>query len=439
MKRLFSLMSLLVLASLVLAACGSPAPATEAPAPATEAPATEAPAPATEAAAPFVCSDAVGCVDIAPGDPIHFGWIQAVSGAVAALGQTNVNGAQLAIDDKGGELLGHPIQFDGEDSLCNAEGGQTAGTKISADPTIVAILGTTCSSEARASMPLVFAAGMVMMSSSNTNPDLTNPQHPDHYQGYFRTAHNDLFQGRVAAIYAYNELGAKSAATVHDGSPYAKSLQQVFADVFAQLGGTITTQEAVNVGDTDFKPVLTKIASGNPELVYFPIFEPEGDLFASQKCDVSGLENAKLMGADGLFTSDFAKTSGSCALGMYLSSPYVGGDAGAQFLEKYKAAYGEDPASGFGPHSYDAMNIFFAAIESVAVVDADGTVHIPRGALRDAVYATKDFSGLTGKLSCDANGDCATGEALAIYQISQAMIDGSENLTVSTPVWQPGQ
>jgi len=436
MKRLNVLLALLVLASLALAACG---PAPTEPPPATAAP-TDAPTePPTAPPAMYECTDTLGCVTVAPGDPIHFAWIQAVSGAVAALGQTNVNGAQIAIDDKGGELLGHPIQFDGEDSLCNAEGGQAAGTKIAADPTVVAILGTTCSSEARSAMPLVFGAGMVMSSSSNTNPDLTNPEHPDHYLGYFRTAHNDLFQGRVAAVYAYNELGLRTAATVHDGSPYALSLQEVFADVFRNLGGTITAQEAVNVGDTDFKPVLTTIASGAPEIIYFPIFEPEGNLMASQKCEVSGLETVALMGADGLFTSGFAGTSGSCAVGMYLSSPYVAGDAMAEFLEKYNAAFGEGPASGFAPHSYDAMNIFFAAIEAVAHVDADGTVYIPRGALRVALYATTDFPGLTGSLACDENGDCATGEALAVYQISQAMVDGAEDLVASTPIWQPGQ
>lgn len=431
-KRLLALLSLLVIASMALAAC-APA-ATEVAPEATEA-MTEA--PATEAPAAFECTDAIGCVTIAPGEPIHFAYIQAVSGPVASLGQTNVNGAQIAIDDRGGELLGHPIQFDGEDSLCNAEGGQAAGTKVAADPTVVAILGTTCSSEARAAMPLVGAAGMVMMSSSNTNPDLTNPDHSDHHAGYYRTAHNDLFQGRIAAEYVFNELGLTKAATVHDGSPYADGLRKVFEAVFVELGGTITSSEAVNVGDTDFKPVLTTIAAGGAEIIYFPIFEPEGNSFASQKCEVSGLENTALMGADGLFTSGFAGTAGSCSVGMYMSSPYVGGDAGATFLEKYKAAFGEDPASGFGPHSYDAMNIFFAAVESVAVVEADGTVHIGRQALRDALYATAGFAGLTGNLSCDANGDCATGEALAIYQISQEMVDGSVNLTTSTPIWQP--
>ena len=435
MKRLYTMLLVSVLACMVLAACGggtTEASATEAPT--TEIPATEAP---TEAPAAFACDDAIGCVEIAPGEPIHFAWIQSVSGATAALGQTNVNGGQIAIDDKGGELLGHPILYDGEDSLCTAEGGQAAGTKVAADPTVVAILGTTCASEARSAMPLIDAAGMVMMSSSSTEPDLTSPDQPDRLPGYFRTAHNDLFQGVIAAEYAYNELGLRAAATVHDGSSYAQSLQQVFADVFTELGGTITAQEAVNVGDIDFKPVLTKIAADAPQIIYFPIFEPEGNLLAFQKCEVSGLEDTALMGADELLTTGFASTAGSCALGMYLTGPYVAADTMSEFLDKYNTAFGEGPAAGFAPHSYDAMNMFFAAIEQVAVVEADGTVHIGRQALRDALYATKDFAGLTGNLSCNANGDCATGEALAVYQISQAMIDGTENLTTATPTWHP--
>jgi branched-chain amino acid transport system substrate-binding protein len=426
-KRLNVLLSLLVLASLVLVACGPTA---------TEALATEAPV-ARDAPAMYECTDALGCVTVAPGDPIHFAWILSVSGATTALGLTNLNGGQLAIEDKGGELLGHPILYNGEDSLCSFEGGQIAGAKVSSDPTVVAILGTTCPSEARGAAPLVSAAGMVMMSPSNTDPDLTSPEHPDQHPGYFRTAHNDLLQGRIAAEFAYNELGLRSAATIHDGSPYAQSLQQVFADVFTELGGTITAQEPVNVGDTDFKPVLTTIATGAPEILYFPIFEPEGSLLVSQKCEVPGLETVVMMSTDRFFTSDFVGIAGSCGVGMYLSSPYVAGEAMAEFLEKYTAAFGENPVSPYAPHAYDAMNILFQAVEMVALVDANGTMHIPRQALRDYLYSLTGFAGLTGNLACDANGDCATGEALAMYQISQAMVDGTEVLIASTPVWRP--
>jgi branched-chain amino acid transport system substrate-binding protein len=437
MKRLFSLISLLVLTSMLLVACGggtpTAAPATEAPA--TEAPATEA--PATEAPAAFVCDDAIGCVDIAPGDPIHFAYALTVSGATAPLGEDARGGVEIAIDDKG-ELLGHPIELTGEDTLCNAEGGQAAGTKLAADTTIVAIIGTTCSSEARAAMPLISAAGMTMISPSNTNPDLTNPDHPDHWAGYLRTAHNDLFQGAMAAQFAYNELGLTSAATIHDGSPYAQSLQEVFAKTFTELGGTVTAQEAINVGDTDMKPVLTSIATGAPQIIYFPIFEPEGDLVAQQAKEVSGLETVALMAADGTFADSFPEATGDAAVGMYMSGPYLDPaiPAYAEFLAKWTAKYGGQPPSGYHAFAYDATNIFFAAIEAVAVVDADGTVHIGRQALRDAVYATSDFDALSGKLTCDANGDCATGEALGVYQMGEAEVGGNWPPPI---VWKPGQ
>jgi branched-chain amino acid transport system substrate-binding protein len=430
-KRLLALLAVLVIASLAIGAC---APA------ATEAPAepTEAMAEPTEAMAGFECTDAIGCVDIAPGDPIHFAYALSVSGATAPLGEDARGGIEIAIDDKGGELLGHPIELTGEDTLCNAEGGQAAGTKLAADPTIVAIIGTTCSSEARAAMPLISEAGMTMISPSNTNPDLTNPEHPDHWAGYLRTAHNDLFQGRMAAEFAYNELGLTSAATIHDGSPYAQSLQEVFANTFVELGGTVTAQEAINVGDTDMKPVLTSIATGAPQIIYFPIFEPEGDLVAQQVKEVSGLETVALMGADGLFADSFPEATGDAADGMYMSGPYLDPSLTtyAEFLGKWEAKYGGQPPSGYHAFAYDATNIFFAAIESVAVVDADGTVHIGRQALRDAVYGTSGFEALSGVLTCDENGDCATGEALGVYQIGAEEVAGNWPPPV---VWIPGQ
>jgi branched-chain amino acid transport system substrate-binding protein len=390
------------------------------------------------AVAPYNCTDTIGCVTIAAGDPIHIAEIETISGATAPLGIDNSRGVDLAIDDKGGQLLGHNVEHTVEDSLCNAEGGQAAGTKVAADSTVVAVVGTTCSSEARAAMPLISQAGMSMISASNTNPDLTDPSHPDHWPGYLRTAHNDRFQGRVAAEFAYNQLGLRTAATVHDGSPYAESLQQVFATVFKELGGTITSQEAINVGDTDMKPVLTRIATDNPQIIYYPIFEPEGDFFASQKCEVAGLENTVLMGADGLYIETMPEAAGDCAVGMYLSGPFVSGDRYNAFRQKYEAKYGEGPISGFHAHAYDAANIIFAAIEKVAVQDADGTLHIGRQALRDALYATKDFDGLTGHLSCDEYGDCATGEALAVFQVTADNVSGAANLFDNKPFWQPG-
>lgn len=394
MKRLLLVVVALLVFSVVLSACGG---------------------------APFECEDAIGCVDIAPDEPIHIAYMLTISGATAFLGEDSRGGIEIAIDDRG-QVLGHDIQLTGEDSLCSAEGGQTAATKVAADTTVVGIIGTNCSSSATAALDTISSAGLVMISPSNTAPALTDPN-GTWQAGYFRTAHNDKFQGRVAAEFAYNELGARTAATIHDGSPYADQLQLVFAETFQELGGEITFQGAVNVGDTDMRPVLTTVAADAPDVLYFPIFEPEGPFIVAQSSEIAGLEETTLMGADGLLSASFPPAAGPNSAGMYLSGPYVTGESYEAFLAKWEEKFGGTPPSGFHAFAYDATNILLDAIEAVAVEDRDGTLHIGRQALRDAIAATANFAGLTGTLSCTEFGDCATGEALGIFQLTEAEVN----------------
>ena len=387
--------------------------------------------PSSEEAAAYLAGelepfeDPIGFVEIAAGEPIHLAYMLTTSGATAFLGTDSLGGINVAIAERG-QVKGHDILLTGEDTLCNAEGGQTAGVRVAADTTIVGIIGTNCSSEATAALPTISEAGLVMISPSNTAPALTDPN-GTWKPGYFRTAHNDKFQGRVAAEFAYNELGARTAATIHDGSPYADQLQQVFAETFATLGGTVTFQGAVNVGDTDMRAILTTVAADAPTVLYYPIFEPEGDFITAQSVEFDGLSETALMGADGLLVQGFPQNSGPAAEGMYLSGPYISGDRYQAFLTKYEEVNGAPPPSGFHAHAYDATNILLDAIDRIAVVQEDGSLRIGRQALRDAVAATANYDGLTGGLTCGRYGDCATGEALAIYQIGADQLASPDN------------
>ena len=377
-------------------------------------------------ATPFECDDAIGCVTVAAGDPIRIAYALVISGANETLGIDSRRGIEISVSHQG-EILGHTVELIGEDSLCSAEGGQTAATKLVSDPSLIGIIGTNCSSAGTAASQIVSDAGMVLISPSNTAPSLTNPDlswHP----GYLRSCHNDTVQGAAMAIYVYNELGVRTAATIHDGSPYADQLQQVFADTFAGLGGTITYQGAVNEGDTDMRPILTTIAVDEPEFIYYPIFIDEGAFITVQAGEVAGLENTTLAGADGMMSPDFVEAAGEAGEGMYISGPDLAFDnaLAQRFFADHLEAYGEDPISAFHAHAYDAASMLFAAIEAVAVQDEDGTLHIGRQALRDALYATADFEGITGTLTCDEYGDCAD-PRIAVNQIT-----GGEYV----PLWQ---
>jgi len=391
-KRLFVVFSLIIAASMVLTACGPKV-------------------------IPFACTDAIGCVTIGPTDPIHIAYALVISGSDETLGVDSRNGIEVAIALKG-KVLGHDIQLTGEDEGCSAEGGQSAGTKLAADPTIIAVIGTSCSSAARVAVPLLSQAGFVIISPSNTAPDLTLAGNANNYPGYLRTAHSDLIQGKAAARFAYESLKVTKAATIHDGSLYAEKLQEVFADNFTQMGGTITAREAVDPNGTDFKSALTSIAATSPEIIYLPIFVKAGSLITRQAKEVPGLENTYLMGADGMFSPDVTEGAGEAVEGLFVSSPDLTAFAGEYttvFLPKYNELFGTGPISIFHAHAHDAAMLIFAAIEKVAVQDADGTLHIGRQALRDAMYATKDFNGLTGVLTCSPTGDCAN-PVIAVYK-----------------------
>lgn len=385
-KRILRIFSLLIIVSLLLAACAQ-----------------------EQKAAAYECTDPLGCVTVKPDEPITLAYALVISGSDETLGIDSRNGIEIAISDKG-QILGHNVTLIGEDDGCSAEGGQAAGTKLAANPAVVAVIGTSCSSAARVAVPLLSKAGFVIISPSNTAPDLTLPGNENNHPGYLRTAHSDSIQGAAAAKFAFEYLKVTKAATIHDGSIYAESLQEVFVDTFKGLGGTITAQEAVDPNQTDMKSVLTSVATGAPELIYFPIFVNAGSLIIRQAKETAGLEKTYLMGADGMFSPDVMEAAGDSVEGFFVSSPDLAAftsDYQAKFLPAYQAKFGTVPISIFHAHAYDAAMMIFSAIEKVAVKDTDGTLHIPRQALRDAMFSIKDFKGLTGNLSCTVTGDCA--------------------------------
>ena len=375
------------------------------------------------------CTDALGCVEVAPDDPIVIGAMLVLSGAVTYLGDDSLGGVELALLDRDSTLLGREIELVVEDSLCSAEGGQAAAQRLSADPYLIGAIGTNCSSAAQGAMPIISDSGMVMIAPSNTSPSLTNEDVASggsHLPGYFRTSHNGLVEGMRNAEFATQVLEAKSLATVHDGDPYTEGLARVVADTFADLGGEVVFKGAVNKGDTDMASILTEIAVYQPDVVYSPLFEPEANFFAAQMQHIAGLEDTIIITGGASFVAGFPENTGDAAIGIYISGPLVVGDAYEQFLMRWEEEYGSSPPSGYHAHAYDATNLLLNAIETVATETDNGSLIIGRQAIRDAVAATENYSGLTGILTCQEEspfaGDCAPGTALAMFEITEAEV-----------------
>jgi branched-chain amino acid transport system substrate-binding protein len=117
-----------------------------------------------------------------------------------------------------------------------------------------------------------------------------------------------------------------------------------------------------------------------------------------QSKEVAGLENIVLASADGCFSDAAAEAIGDAGEGMYFSGPDLSfsGSLYEDFKVRYMDNYGSDPLSVFHAHAFDATNMIFQCIEQVGVQEEDGTLHVGRQALRDCLYATSGFSGITG-------------------------------------------
>ena len=388
-------------------------------------------------------ADEFGCVEIAAGEPIHLASLLSISGETAALGTDSNHGIELAIDNLDGaldatpgQLLGHDIELTQEDDGCSAEGGQAGATALAADTTVVAVIGTTCSSSALGVADTILSdVGMLLFSPSNTNPGLTSEE--AHQPFYARTAHNDKIQGAIVAEYAFNELGIDTAATINDESPYADGLALAFRDNFEALGGTITAIEQVNSADADLSTVLRNIAEGEPGAVYGPNFNPVCAFTYSQGADILPAGTVQL-GSDGCLETSFVDTAGSPSGDYYASSPDVtvfqeGAFYNDEFLPAYQEQFGTEPTAVFHAHAFDASNVLFQAIEQVAVDDGSGNLTIPRTALKDAVLATSGHEGITGIVTCTELGDCATDVTIGIFQYPNWPVEGGED--PNTPVY----
>lgn len=363
----------------------------------------------------------LGGVVIPPEGGVRIAALQAISGSVANLGADQVRAIQIAIDDFG-PIQGHDVFLSIEDDLCLSAGGNTGASRIISDPQILGIVGTSCSGAAVPASELMSQAGLVMISGSNTSPSLTargnltgNPEKAESWSdGYFRVAHNDEYQGAGVGQFLSEFLGVSTLATLHDGDPYTENLASEVQKSFEAAGGTIVFAGSVGKDDTDMRPVLTEVAAAAPEVLFFPIFQPAGDFIVLQAPDIAGFENIQLMGADGLLSQTYVSLPET--LGMYFSGP--SGKASPAYdalVATYTEQFNEAPVQAFHAHAYDAVTLLLTKIAEVAEGQDDGSLHVDRRALRDAIYATSGYEGMTGTLTCNEFGDCGA-PGISVYQ-----------------------
>ncbi|MEI7770986.1 MAG: branched-chain amino acid ABC transporter substrate-binding protein, partial [Chloroflexales bacterium] len=318
------------------------------------------------------------------------------------------------------------------------DAGQEAANanKAVADPDVVAYIGTFNSGAAKISIPILNAANLVMVSPANTYPGLTKPgkgdkgepdvYYPNGKRNYARVVPADDLQGAAAANWA-KSLGAKSVYILDDAELYGKGIADVFNKTATTLGLKVLGQESIDGKAADYRALAAKVLDLNPDLVYFGGITQNnaGQLLKDLRAE--GFKG-KFMGPDGIYEDAFIEAAGKdIAEGVYVtfggvpSAELTG--AGKAWYEAYKAKYNSEPQV-YAVYGYDAASVILAAIEKTCKVD--------RAAVRDAVFATKDFDGALGKWSFDANGDTSL-TTMSGAQVTDGKFKFVSTLSAPTP------
>lgn len=359
---------------------------------------------------PF-CQDPLGCVSYAAEDPIRLATALVMSGPLSFLGFAQVWGTEIALDMRG-PVLGHAVELSTEDTMCGSVGGgEAAANAIVADPTIAAVVGTSCSSVAAVAAPIISDAGYSMVSPSTNSPVLTDPD--THADGFLRVSWNDRDEAVAMAEYVSNNAATTSAVVVAVFDTFSATLGEDFVETFEAMGGTNLAFEEAEGDGSDADDVIDALLLGGvPDVLYLPVFTYPGiSLVEAARAEplLDGTQlagSASYIGVEAILLEDELEDD---AEGMLLTSTdlsFTSTPEYAAFAVAYFDAHAAEPLTPFSALAFDATNVILAAIEEVGVVDGVGTLHIGRQALRDALFATAGLQGLTGSITCDPLGEC---------------------------------
>src|SRR5437762_4120628 len=325
------------------------------------------------------------------GDSIKVGEYASLTGREAAFGQSSHKGTVLAIDEVNevGGVLGKKVKLITEDDQSKAGEPATVVRKLISRENVVAVLGEVASSRSLEAAPICQQNKIPMISPSSTNVRLT--EMGDYI---FRVCFTDEFQGKLLSNFAQRTLKAANVAIMTDvKSDYSVGLSRDFKAPFTAAGGSIVAEQTYNGGDKDFKGQLTAIKAANPDSIIVTGYYTDVGLIVKQAKQL-GI-TVPLFGGDGWESSKRIEIGGVDGEGTYFSthfSPEEKSPAGENFVKKFQAKYHEVP-DAMAALGYDSAMVLFEAIKRA------GTTEGPK--LRDAIAATKDHQGITGKITLD--------------------------------------
>ncbi len=370
----------------------------------------------------------------------------------SAKGQTDtiVDGIRLAIDEAGGEVTikksgkSYKIEYQDLDDATAAAGQWTAEQETNnanlarLDPDVMVYIGTYNSGAAKISMPILNRAHVLMVSPANTATGLTKPNEgerdePKRYRpsgevNYVRVVPTDDLQGRAGAEWA-QFMGVKKVYILDDNEVYGKGVADLFEGHARKIGLEVLGRESIDAKAQEFTSLMTKIKRKDPDMIYFGgTTQTKAGQVAKDLVKV-GMKNCKMMGPDGCYEDAMIKSAGADVLegrffvtfGGLTPDRLTATAGGKKFVEQYEKKFGKLPSEAYALYGYECARVAIEAIRQAEFKDRD--------AVRKAGIALKDFPGVTGVWSFDANGD-TTQQEMSGITVKNGKFEFAKNLEV---------
>jgi branched-chain amino acid transport system substrate-binding protein len=336
--------------------------------------------------------------DVPPPDRslIKIGYYGDLSGPTFNFGESAKKGVLMAADEinRLGGINGRRIDIVIEDDQGSPERAAALASKLIDQDKVVAVIAGGASGSSLAAAPRAQAHKIPFISPSSTDPAVTRTG-----DYIFRVCFIDAFQGEVMAKFAAQTLKARKTAIMVDlNNPYSRGLSEFFELSFTKLGGEVVSKQSYAQGDPDYKGQLSTIRATEPDVIYIPGYYGDVALIAKQARQLEITQ--PLLGGDGWDAPELWQLGGDALNNSYITSHYSADDpspAIQTFVQQYKHLYGNLEPDAHAALAYDAMLVIAQAIERAGGTDG--------AKLREALAHTKDYAGVTGSISMNAERD----------------------------------
>ncbi len=333
-----------------------------------------------------------------------------LSGFQANGGQTVLGGARLAADEvnKSGGLLGYQVVVVAKDDESDDDVAVAVAQDIVADlkagKRVLGVIGHYNSGQTLAAMEVYKDLPIVIITPTASEATLTQKG----YKNFFRVNANDATQARVDAEFLVSKLGAKKIAIIHNDDPYGIGLGKAMGEQLGRLGAQAVLSLQVQVEQSKYVTEVQRVKSAAPDAVFYAGYEVETPYLRKQLVD-AGVK-VPFMASDGAFLSATIDESDGSAEGIYLSNfaPEPKAVVQAQWIKAYQDVEFRNPDT-YSINGYSAMKVLLEGTKKAGTLDG------PRVA---EAIRTLDLTTPMGKIAYDANGDVKE-QRVFIFQVKE--------------------